>query len=147
MPLCSWCDMDMCSVRTTVSQSSSPRRKVAIMHRTKCDQTIITAAGEMTYTARNLVGSCLHHRSPCQANRQTRMGNTDARTLHTECDYDLYLFGACSPRYKRDRARRQTVPRRLSRMKDERPIPGENWSRAVSASQVPMPSNKASSDG
>ena len=53
-------------------------------HASKCAQTIITAAGEMTYTARNLDDSCLHHRS---------MGNTDARTLHTECDYDLYLFG------------------------------------------------------
>ena len=136
-----------CGVMTSTSHRWAQSCKVASMHRTKCAQTIITAAGEMTYTARNLDDSCLHHRSPCQAIRQTRMGNTDARTLHTECDYDLYLFGACSPRYRRDREGRQTVPRRLSRMKDKRLIPGENWSRAASASQVPMPSNRPSSDG
>ena len=134
-------------VLTSTSHRWAQSCKVASMHRTKCAQTIITAAGEMTYTARNPVGSCLHHRSPCQAIRQTRMGNTDAITLHTECAHDLYFFGACSPPYRRDREGRQTLARRLSRMKDKRPIPGENWSRAVSASQVPMPSNKASPDG
>ena len=145
-PLCNFHAMHR--VMTTASKNSMTGCRVASMHRIKCDQTNITAAGEMTDTARKLVDTCFCITGP-QAKRSSKLGwviqmqERFTSSVHTVCAHSQ--LARCS--IHADREGRQTVARRLSRMKDQRPSPGENWSRAVSASQVPMPSDEASSDG